>query len=75
MFFYYHGVAPGKTEKRRAGYDKQETYDYLAGRGIRYKVTEHAAVFNMEKLNGVALPYPDCVANVAESGRFDRAHP
>ena len=54
---------------------KQETYDYLAGRGIRYKVTEHAAVFNMEKLNGVALPYPDCVANVAESGRFDRAHP
>ncbi len=41
---------------------KQETYDYLTGSGIPYEVTEHAAVFNMEELNAVELPCPDCVA-------------
>ena len=41
---------------------KQETYDYLTSRGIPYEVTEHAAVFNMEELDAVALPYPDCDA-------------
>lgn len=39
--------------------NKQETYDYLTGHGIRYEVTEHAAVFNMEELDAVELPYPD----------------
>ncbi|MBR2666715.1 MAG: prolyl-tRNA synthetase associated domain-containing protein [Oscillospiraceae bacterium] len=41
---------------------KQETYDYLTSRSIPYEVTEHAAVFNMEELDAVALPYPDCDA-------------
>ncbi len=38
---------------------KQETYDYLKGRGVEYEVTEHAAVYNMEELDAVRLPYPD----------------
>ncbi len=41
---------------------KQETYDYLTTRGIPYEVTEHAAVFNMEELDTIDLPYPDCDA-------------
>ena len=41
---------------------KQETYDYLTAHGIRYEVTEHGAVFNMEELDAVELPYPDCDA-------------
>ena len=41
---------------------KQETYDYLSSLGIDYEVTEHAAVFNMEELDAVELPYPDCDA-------------
>ena len=38
---------------------KQETYQYLTDRGVRYEVTEHAAVFNMAQLDSVRLPYPD----------------
>ena len=41
---------------------KQETYDYLTGRGISFEITEHPAVFNMEELDAVDLPYPDCDA-------------
>ncbi len=38
---------------------KQETYQYLTDRGVRYEVTEHPAVFNMAELDAVRLPYPD----------------
>ena len=38
---------------------KQEIYDYLKENGIRYESTEHAAVFNMEELGAIELPYPD----------------
>ena len=38
---------------------KQETYDYLTSIGIEYEITEHSAVFNMEELDTVELPYPD----------------
>ena len=41
---------------------KQETYDYLTGHGIVYEITEHPAVFNMEELCSVDLPYPDRIA-------------
>ena len=41
---------------------KQETYDYLTTQGITYEITEHEAVFNMEELDAVELPYPDCDA-------------
>ena len=39
--------------------NKQETYQYLTEQGIAYEVTEHAAVYNMEELEAVALPYPE----------------
>lgn len=38
---------------------KRETYDYLTDHGVEYEVTEHIAVYNMEELNAVRLPYPD----------------
>ena len=38
---------------------KQETYEYLAARGIGFEITEHAAVYNMAELDSVELPYPD----------------
>ena len=41
---------------------KQETYDYLTNCGINYEVTEHEAVFNMEELKAVELPYPEADA-------------
>ncbi|MBR6503372.1 MAG: prolyl-tRNA synthetase associated domain-containing protein [Firmicutes bacterium] len=41
---------------------KQEIYDLLKERGIRHEITEHKAVFNMEELEGVDLPYPDADA-------------
>ena len=41
---------------------KQETYEYLTAHGISYEVTEHDAVYNMEQLDAVDLPYPDCDA-------------
>ena len=41
---------------------KQEIYDYLKENAIWHEITEHAAVFNMEELDAVQLPYPDCDA-------------
>ncbi len=42
--------------------NKTETYQYLKDKGVSYEVTEHGAVYNMEELAGVDLPYPDCDA-------------
>ena len=39
--------------------NKSETYKYLDDRGISYEITEHKAVFNMEELGDVKLPYPE----------------
>ena len=41
---------------------KQGIFDYLKENGIRHEITEHAAVFNIEELDAVKLPYPDCNA-------------
>lgn len=41
---------------------KQETYDYLKEQGIQFEFTEHMAVYNMEELDSVELPYPDADA-------------
>ena len=41
---------------------KQEIYDYLQAQGIWHEITEHPAVYNMEELASVALPYPDADA-------------
>ena len=42
--------------------NKAETYQYLTQHGVAYEVTEHKAVFNMEELGEVELPYPECDA-------------
>ena len=42
--------------------NKTETYQYLKDKGVSYEVTEHGAVYNMEELAAVDLPYPDCDA-------------
>ena len=39
--------------------NKQKIYDYLSGRGIQFEITEHRAVYNMDDLRDVAMPYPD----------------
>ena len=39
--------------------NKAEVYQYLSERKIAYEVTEHKAVFNMEELDSVQLPYPE----------------
>ncbi len=42
--------------------NKAETYQYLTEHGIHFEITEHVAVYNMEELDAVDLPYPDCDA-------------
>lgn len=39
--------------------DKKEIYAFLTEQNIPYEVTEHEAVFNMEELDSVELPYPE----------------
>ena len=38
---------------------KQEIYRFLKESGIEFEITEHKAVFNMEELSDIQLPYPD----------------
>ena len=42
--------------------DKQAIYALLTERRIPYEVTEHPAVFTMEELSRVAVPYPEADA-------------
>lgn len=42
--------------------NKEEIYDYLDAKGIRYEITEHKAVYNMAELSEVDLPYPEADA-------------
>lgn len=39
--------------------NKKETYQFLNDHGVDFEITEHKAVFNMEELNAIELPYPD----------------
>lgn len=39
--------------------NKQDIYNFLDNRGIWYEVSEHDAVYNMEELAEIELPYPD----------------
>ncbi len=36
--------------------------DYLSKKDIWFEVTEHQAVYNMEELSEIALPYPEADA-------------
>lgn len=39
--------------------NKQEIYDYLKERNIWYEITEHKAVYNMEEISEIDIPYPE----------------
>lgn len=39
--------------------NKQETYQYLKDHNIPFEITEHPAVYNMEELESIDLPYPE----------------
>ena len=39
--------------------NKQEIYDFLKENNIWHEITEHKAVYNMEELKNLDLPYPD----------------
>lgn len=38
--------------------NKQEIYNYLEEKNIWHEITEHKAVYNMEELSQISLPYP-----------------
>ena len=38
--------------------DKNQTYDYLTKSNIKFEITEHEAVFNMDELGRVDVPHP-----------------
>ena len=42
--------------------NKQEIYNYLTKKNIKYEITEHKAVYNMEELAEVKLPHPEADA-------------
>lgn len=42
--------------------NKQEVYEFLQAKGVTYEVTEHKAVYNMDELAAVELPYPEADA-------------
>ena len=39
--------------------NKEKIYEFLKSRDIWYEITEHDAVYNMEELAEVSLPYPE----------------
>ena len=39
--------------------DKQAIYDFIKNKNIWYEMTEHKAVFNMEELSEIEVPYPE----------------
>ena len=48
-----------KLLKRTYLMNKQEIYDFLKSKNIGYEITEHKAVYNMQDLNDIDLPYKD----------------
>ena len=42
--------------------NKQDIYTLLEKRGVWHEITEHGAVYNMEELADIALPYPEADA-------------
>lgn len=39
--------------------NKEETVEYLQTMGVDFELTEHKAVYNMDELGSVELPYPE----------------
>ncbi len=42
--------------------NKQELYEYLEKNQVWHEITEHGAVYNMEELSKIQLPYPEADA-------------
>lgn len=38
---------------------KQDIYEFLKSKNVWHEITEHEAVYNMQELESVELPYPD----------------
>lgn len=39
--------------------NKQDIYNYLKRKNIWYEITEHEAVYNMDELSKIDIPYPE----------------
>ncbi len=39
--------------------NKQEVYDFIKSKNIWYEITEHKAVFSMNELSNIEVPYPE----------------
>ena len=39
--------------------NKQEIYEFIKSKNIWHEITEHEAVFNMEELSKIEIPYPE----------------
>ena len=39
--------------------NKQEIYEFIKAKNIWCEITEHEAVYNMEELSNLELPYPE----------------
>lgn len=39
--------------------NKQEIYEFIKTKNIWHEITEHEAVFNMEELSKIEIPYPE----------------
>lgn len=48
-----------KKERERKKMNKQEIYELLRKKKIPFEITEHEAVYNMEQLAKINVPYPD----------------
>lgn len=44
--------------------NKQEVYQFLKDNNVQYEVTEHPAVYNMEEMDNLHLPYPYSAKNL-----------
>ena len=42
--------------------NKQEILDYLKEKNVWHEVTEHKAVYNMEEVSQIDIPYPEAEA-------------
>ncbi len=42
--------------------NKQEVYGFIKSKNIWHEITEHEAVFNMDELSKIEVPYNDCDA-------------
>ena len=47
------------TINREKIMNKQEIYDFIKNKNIWYEITEHKAVYNMDELSEIEIPYPE----------------